>query len=91
MVVEKKGEYVKGEKRQEKYNQIKRIFKKKGEIHSKRTKKETWEKQMFKKEINRRMSQKNWIIHTKKKRKKRQREWTNMEKHTNLRRCPTKS
>ena len=93
VVVEKKGEYVKGgKKRQEKFNQIREnLQKKKGEIHSKRTKKETWEKQMFKKEIKKGECPKKLDNTHKKREKKRQREWTNMEKHTNLRRCPTKS
>ena len=60
MVVEKKGEYVKGEKRQEKYNQIKENLQKKREIHSKRT---TKKRNMGKTDVQerdqkRRMSQK---------------------------------
>ena len=83
MVVEKKGEYVKGEKRQEKYNQIKEnLQKKKGEIHSKRTKKETWEKQMFKKEIKKGECPKK-LDNTHKKREKKDREngrtWKNIQ------------
>ena len=45
---------------------------------------------MFKKEIKKGECHKK-LDNTHKKEKKRQREWTNMEKHTNLRRCPTKS
>ena len=71
MVVEKKGEYVKGEKRQEKYNQIKENLQKKKERYIQKG------QQKKKKHGKNRCS--------------RQREWTNMEKHTNLRRCPTKS
>ena len=62
VVVEKKGgECVKGGKKGRKsIIKSKRIFKKKGEIHSKRTTKikETWEKQMFKKEIKKENVQK---------------------------------
>ena len=83
MVVEKKGEYVKGEKRQEKYNQIKENLQKKGEIHSKRT---TKKKKHGKNRCSRKRSKKenvtkNWIIHTKKRKKDREngRTWKNIQ------------
>ena len=76
MVVEKKGEYVKGEKKQEKYNQIKENLQKKKKeryIQKGQQRKETSKKENV---------PKNWIIHTKKREKKDRengRTWKNIQ------------
>ena len=91
MVVEKKGEYAKGEKRQEKYNQIKENLQKKRDTFKSDNKRNMGKTDVQERDQKRRMSPKNRIIHTKKaKLKKKTERRTNMQKHTNLRRCPTK-
>ena len=87
MVVEKKGEYVKGEKRQETYNQIRENLQKKRRDTFKKDNKKR--RNMGKTDVQerdqkRRMSKKHKIIHTKGKIEKKTERRTNMQKHTNL-------
>ena len=93
MVVEKKGEYAKGEKKAGKVqpNQRESSKKKRDTFKSDNKKRNMGKTDVQERDQRRRMSPKNRIIHTKKEKlKKKTERRTNMQKHTNLWRCPTK-